>query len=170
MFGSSKKKEKKITAMSLLREVRDLEKLCFSALQIDANLMSAFDYRFNARLDGYLEKLRDVEKRVEVLEALNNLGSAPPSSVTTETPYSPLSELGAAGGEPRDEGVFTFEASFAPLPRPPRPPRWSESSIEAFLARGRSGRTVSNEDDRREWYRLVQTITDEDTASGKLHF
>lgn len=183
MFKSSKKKS---TADKLVRQMEDLEQLCFTALQIDANILGAFDRRFHLRLEAYESRMEEVERRVTAMETLLDLTSQPGSLVAagtsdadTVSPHTPLSQLGAAGGAPKDEGHFTFESGIAPVrpprrarPTPPpllpiRPPSWSAESIEAFLSR--SGRIVESEEDRKEWLRIVQNMSPptSTSASGK---
>lgn len=183
MFKSSKKKS---TADKLVRQMEDLEQLCFTALQIDANILGAFDRRFHLRLEAYESRMEEVERRLTAMETLLDLTSQPGSLVAagtsdadTVSPHTPLSQLGAAGGAPKDEGHFTFESGIAPVrpprrarPTPPpllpiRPPSWSAESIEAFLSR--SGRIVESEEDRKEWLRIVQNMSPptSTSASGK---
>lgn len=180
MFKSSKKKS---TTDKLVRQMEDLEQLCFTALQIDANILGAFDRRFHLRLEAYESRMEEVERRVTAMETLLDLTSQPGSLVAagtsdadTVSPHTPLSQLGAAGGAPKDEGHFTFESGIAPArpprrarPSPPpllpiRPPSWSAESIEAFLSR--SGRIVESEEDRKEWLRIVQNMSPPTSTSA----
>ena len=179
MFKSSKKKS---TTDKLVRQMEDLEQLCFTALQIDANILGAFDRRFHLRLEAYESRMEEVERRVTAMETLLDLTSQPGSLVAAGTsdvdavsPHTPLSQLGAVGGAPKDEGHFTFESGIAPVrpprrARPPRPPpptrptSWSAESIEAFLSR--SGRIVESEEDRKEWLRIVQNMSPPTSTSA----
>lgn len=162
MFKSSKKKS---TAAKLVKQMDDLEQLCFSALQIDANILGAFDRRFHLRLEAYEKRMDEMERRLTAMETLLDLNSQPGSFVAgavsdneAASPHTPLSQLGAVGGAPKDEGHFTFEAGVAPSRQPPpRPPSWSAESIEAFLSR--SFRLVESDDDRKEWHRIVQSMS-----------
>ena len=188
MFKSSKKKS---TTDKLVKQMEDLEQLCFTALQIDANILGAFDRRFHLRLEAYESRMEEEERRVTAMETLLDLTTQPGSLVAAGTsdvdavsPHTPLSQLGAAGGAPKDEGHFTFETGIAPAPvRPPRrarlsppplppvrPPSWSAESIEAFLSR--SGRIVESEEDRKEWLRIVQNMSPptSTSASGEQNF
>jgi len=163
MFRFKNLKKKQPKSASVSKEIEDLEKFVMTAMKIDAVVLDAFDRRAQLRLNDFEERLGHLEARMACVEAFFDYPS--PSEFPSSHPSScdlGGSAAGAAAAPARDEGQVTFEASVAPQ----RPPKWSQASIEAFLAAQAQARGEPKE----EWMRLAIGCTpaSSDSLSGQF--
>jgi len=165
MFRFKNLKKKQPKSASVSKEIEDLEKFVMTAMKIDAVVLDAFDRRAQLRLNDFEERLGHLEARMAGIETFFDYPSPSeftyPSSCDLGAAAAPERD-GAAAAPERDEGQVTFEASVAPQ----RPPKWSQASIEAFLAAQAKARGEPKE----EWMRLAIGCTpaSSDSLSGQF--